>query len=123
MWLGYRNHAAPLKNIKGVRSVTGGTIPAATWQRFMKRAHEGLEVVQFNEPAPITEVADEAKREARGGFDVGRRFFPRETDPGPTGPEPTPPPSVEPPPDETTTTTVPGGGILGTQAGTDGPDP
>ena len=91
VWLGYRNHAAPLHNIKGVRAVTGGTIPAAAWQRYMKRAHEGLEVVHFNEPAPITEVADEAERKARGGYDVGRRFY-RDTGEGDTQPEPLPAP-------------------------------
>jgi penicillin-binding protein 1A len=116
VWMGYRNHAAPLHNIKGVRSVAGGTIPASTWQRFMTRAHEGLEVVKFSEPAPITDVADNAKREARGGFDVGTRRSPIHTDDGDVESEPLPPPSVEPPPSTTTTTTTPGGGLFGNGA-------
>jgi membrane peptidoglycan carboxypeptidase len=105
VWIGYRNKPATLSNIAGVRSVTGGTIPAATWQRFMERAHEGLPVVEFSEPAPITEVADEAKEKARGGFDVGERFTPRGTDDSVGNGEPLPPPTVDPPPSTTTTTT------------------
>jgi len=105
VWIGYRNKPATLSNIKGVRSVTGGTIPAATWQRFMARAHEGLPVVEFSEPAPITEVADDAKQRARGGFDVGERFSPRRTDDSTGQGEPLPPPTVDPPPTTTTTTT------------------
>ena len=105
VWLGYRDRAAPLHNIKGVRSVTGGTIPASTWNKFMTRAHQGLDVVKFKEPAPITAVADDAKKKAHGGYEVGRRFYPRPTDDGGAQGEPLPPPSVEPPPSTTTTTT------------------
>jgi membrane peptidoglycan carboxypeptidase len=111
VWIGYRNKPATLSNIQGVRSVTGGTLPASTWERFMKRAHDGLEIVKFSEPAPITEIADEAKREARGGFDVGTRRTPRGTDGGGPRSEPLPPPVAEPPPppSSTTTTTTPSG--------------
>jgi len=105
VWLGYRNHAAPLHGIKGVRSVTGGTIPASTWNRFMTRAHEGLDVVKFNQPAPITDVANDAKRKAHGGYEVGHRFVPESTSDGSDQSQSLPPPSVDPPPAETTTTT------------------
>ena len=111
VWIGYRNKPVSLRNIAGVRSVTGGTIPASTWERFMKRAHEGLDVVKFSEPAPITEIADEAKRAARGGFDIGTRRSPRRTEGGPAESQPLPPPAVEPPP-STTTTTSPTGGLF-----------
>ena len=104
VWIGYRDKPLPLNRIKGVRSVTGGTIPAATWQRYMKRALDGVEVAKFNEPAPITDVADEAKRRARGGYDIGDRFSPRPTDDSEGQGEPLPPPTVEPPPSTTTTT-------------------
>jgi penicillin-binding protein 1A len=116
VWMGYRDHEVPMHGIKGVRSVTGGTIPASTWQRFMTRAHEGLEIVQFNEPAPITDVADTAKREARGGYDVGTPRSPIRTDDGDVEGEPLPPPTVEPPPSTTTSTTTPGGDIFGNGA-------
>jgi membrane peptidoglycan carboxypeptidase len=105
VWLGYRDRPEPLHNIKGVRSVTGGTIPAATWQRFMTRAHKGLDVVKFNEPAPITDVANDAKRKAHAGYEVGPRFVPESTGDGGTEPEQLPPPAVDPPETETTTTT------------------
>jgi membrane peptidoglycan carboxypeptidase len=105
VWLGYRDRPEPLHNIKGVRSVTGGTIPAATWQRFMTRAHKGLDVVKFNEPAPITDVANDAKRKAHAGYEVGHRFVPESTGDGGTEPEQLPPPAVDPPETETTTTT------------------
>jgi membrane peptidoglycan carboxypeptidase len=87
-----------------VRNVTGGTIPASTWNRFMTRAHKNLDVVKFKEPAPITDVANDAKKKAHGGYEVGRRFVSRSTDEG-TASEELPPPSVEPPPEETTSTT------------------
>jgi penicillin-binding protein 1A len=111
VWLGYRDKEVPMQGIKGVRSVTGGTIPAATWQKFMTRALDGVEVVDFDEPAPITDTADDAKREAHDGFDVGDRRFPSQTDPGSVEGEPLPPPSVEPPP-STTSTTEPSGGLF-----------
>ena len=53
-----------------MRAVTGGTWPARTWQAYMKRALDGAPVAPFNEPAPITVVADEAKRKSRVGFDA-----------------------------------------------------
>jgi len=111
VWIGYRNKPTTLSNIAGVRAVTGGTIPASTWQRFMARAHEDLPVVEFTEPAPITEVADDAKREARGGFDIGDRRAPRGTPEGESSGEPLPPPTVDPPP-STTSTTTPSGGLF-----------
>ena len=104
VWIGYRNRPVTLSNIRGVRAVTGGTIPASTWQRFMQRAHEDLPVVEFSEPAPIEDVADEARRAARGGFDVGDRRAPRGTPDDAPVSEPLPPPSVEPPPSTTSTT-------------------
>jgi penicillin-binding protein 1A len=108
VWIGYRQ-PEKLENIKGVRSVTGGSLPAQTWQRFMQRVHDGLPVVDFTEPAPITPVADEAKREARRGFDPGPARRPAGTDDGGTAEEDLPPPTVEPPPTtSTTSTTEPG---------------
>jgi penicillin-binding protein 1A len=107
VWLGYRDFPVPLERIKGVARVTGGTIPAATWQRYMTEAHKGLDVVKFSEPAPITDVANDAKKKAHGGYEVGKRFFPRGTSDGDAQPEELPPPSVDPPPETTTTTTTP----------------
>jgi penicillin-binding protein 1A len=84
VWLGHLSCGAStperdcsLRNIGGVRGeITGGTVPAATWQRYMKRALEGVPVTEFAEPAPIQTFADKAKRNARQGFDLLPRRYP-----------------------------------------------
>jgi penicillin-binding protein 1A len=111
VWMGHRNDQLNMGSVKGVRSVTGGTWPARTWQAFMKRAHEGLPVVKFTEPAPITKVTDEGKRTARKGFDVGVRRRPSPIDDGGSRRQDLPPPSVEPPTTSTTSTTTVTGGF------------
>jgi membrane carboxypeptidase/penicillin-binding protein len=84
---------------------TGGAVPAATWERFMRRALANVPPTEFTEPAPIPDVRDEAMRAARGGFDPGPQLSPS------GGPErggfveEAPPASVETP--TTTTTTRP----------------
>jgi penicillin-binding protein 1A len=105
VWMGHRDDQRPMGTVKGVRSVVGGTWPATTWQAYMNRALDGTPVVQFNQPAPITQVADEAKRAARKGFDPGpaRRPLPVD-DGGSLSPDPAPP-AVEPPTSTTTSTT------------------
>jgi penicillin-binding protein 1A len=106
VWMGHVKDQRNMGPVKGVRSVVGGTWPARTWQAFMKRALEKAEIVQFNEPAPITEILDDAKRRARKGFDIGAKRNPiPEDDGGNLEPE-TPPPSVDPPTSTTTTTTT-----------------
>lgn len=37
----------------------------------------------FTEPAPVTKIADQSKRDARQGFEVGRRLRPVKIDRGP----------------------------------------
>ena len=106
VWIGRRDDQRPMGAVKGVRAVTGGTWPARTWQAFMKRALDGAPVAEFNEPAPITRVADDARREARKGFDVGERRRPAPADDGGDLAEEPPPPTVEPPTTTTTTTTT-----------------
>ena len=68
-----------MHNINGLREVVGGSLPAATWQRFMLRALKGVPVTDFAQPAPLQEFADAAKREARNGFDPGPRRYPTAT--------------------------------------------
>lgn len=110
VWIGYENKteetAKELRNIKGVRSVTGGTHPARIWQAFMERALADVPVTDFSEPAPIEAVPDAAKVRARRGFEPGRRRHPAAV--------PADDPYVEEPPEpradvptSTTTTTVP----------------
>jgi penicillin-binding protein 1A len=107
VWMGHREGLRSLGSVKGVREVTGGTWPAATWQAFMKRALDKKPIVKFNQPAPITKVAGEAKANARGGFDVGESQAPADTDPGHFVPNDSPQPlTVEPPSTTTTSTTL-----------------
>jgi penicillin-binding protein 1A len=112
VWMGHNDGNHELGDVKGVRAVTGGTWPARTWQAYMKRALQGAPVVPFNQPAPITEVIDDAKIQARKGFDVGQRRSPSAPDDGGNLDQELPPPSVEPPTTSTTTTTtIPGFGF------------
>jgi penicillin-binding protein 1A len=80
VWMGHLHCGAGsdcgMHNINGVREVTGGTIPASTWQHYMKRALDGVPVTDFNQPAPIQTFADAAKLDARNGFDPGPRRYP-----------------------------------------------
>jgi penicillin-binding protein 1A len=111
VWLGHLSCGAStpdrdcsLRNIGGVRGeITGGTVPAATWQKYMKRALDGVPVTEFADPAPIEKFADKAKRNARQGFDLLPRRYPA-GGPGTGGyVEDAPEPVASPP----TTTTSP----------------
>jgi penicillin-binding protein 1A len=105
VWMGHNDGNHPLVRVKGVRAVTGGTWPARTWQAYMKRALKDAPVVQFNQPAPITEVIDDAKIKARKGFDVGDRKRPDDVGDGGSLTEDLPPPRATAPTTSTTSTT------------------
>jgi penicillin-binding protein 1A len=106
VWMGDLNCNCPLHNIAGVRSVFGGTIPASTWQKFMKRALDGVPVTDFAEPAPIQTFTDAARRQARGGFDPGPRRYPANTSPGGPYVVDADPPEPTAPTTSTTTSTT-----------------
>jgi penicillin-binding protein 1A len=80
VWMGYENSTVEttknLVNIKGVRSVTGGSHPARIWQAFMQAALADVPVTEFSEPAPIRSVADDARIQARRGFDPRQPMAP-----------------------------------------------
>jgi penicillin-binding protein 1A len=80
VWMGHLHcgagPACALRGINGVREVTGGTIPASTWQRYMKRALDGVPVTEFNQPPPIQPPASAVKEDPRKGFDPGNRRYP-----------------------------------------------
>jgi penicillin-binding protein 1A len=105
VWIGYQNppgqEPKALVNIKGARTVTGGSHPARIWQAFMRQALRGVPVTEFNEPAPIEAVPDAARRRQRGGFEP-ERMRPTEIGPGEVAEEDLSPPAVEAP-----TTTIP----------------
>ncbi|HUR17519.1 MAG TPA: transglycosylase domain-containing protein [Acidimicrobiales bacterium] len=98
VWLGYsKDQKTPLRNIRGIDKVYGGTIPAQTWKRFMTQALAGVPVTEFTDAAPIKDLAAALRRDARGGFDPGERRKQSEPDPG--GKylvEPAPPPVEAP---------------------------
>ncbi len=108
VWMGYRDCNCPLERIRGVRQVTGGSLPARTWQSFMSRALDGVPVTEFTEPAPIPDVRDEVERRERRGFDPGRRRSPSVALDGGDYVEGRSDPSAEAP-EQTTTSTTPDG--------------
>ena len=60
VWMGYSDVPRPLLGIKGLGSVTGGSFPAQTWQRFMVQALDGVPVVDFVPPGPLPELVPDA---------------------------------------------------------------
>src|SRR5581483_1257395 len=114
VWMGYKEGNIPLRGIHGVGAVVGGTWPARMWHDYMAEAMKGVPVTDFSQPAPIESLADKAKREARGGFDVGTpsspaglpggvNYFPAAPLPGVVEPTTT----TTTTPESSTTTTVP----------------
>jgi penicillin-binding protein 1A len=113
VWMGYSDsQSKPLRNIRGVPRVFGGTLPASTWKSFMTVALKDVPATDFSQPAPIRSVADALERKARGGFDPGPRRGIAETGDG--GPYEVSPAAPTPEAPATTTTseppTEPGGG-------------
>ncbi|MGH8993368.1 MAG: transglycosylase domain-containing protein [Acidimicrobiia bacterium] len=105
VWMGYPKGNIPLLRIHGTPRVAGGTIPAKMWHDFMAQAVRGVEATDFTEPAPIESLADRAKREQRGGFDLGgKRDGNGLPDEGPYYTDPPVPAASEP---TTTTSTAP----------------
>ena len=104
VWMGYSDGRRPLRRIKGVSQVEGGTIPARTWKTFMSQAVSDVPVTDFDKPAPIEPIADALKRQARQGFDPGDKREPPEPPSGgpyvvpPRKPPVTPPTTVAPAP-------------------------
>jgi membrane peptidoglycan carboxypeptidase len=83
----------PLRNVAGVQEVTGGTLPARIWQRYMANVLEGEPVAEFAPPPFLEEdVApspdEEPDRERRT-----RAPEPEERSPSPSPPSPSPSPS------------------------------
>lgn len=113
VWLGYRDEAVPLRNIAGVGSVTGGTLPAQMWHQFMTAALAGTEPVSFAEPALIPKrvevtIVDAVEDTFRPGRKGTVTTTPRDWDPFPAPlPLPSPPAPVQTIPTTTTTTPAP----------------
>ena len=115
VWMGKKNtedpaHGASMSSVcsAGLHTcaspVFGGTLPARTWANYMKQAMQGVPATDFNQPAPLTPVADAIGLQLRHGISPGARRYPVVVGGG--GPYVVgPPPPVAPPP--TTTTTIP----------------
>jgi membrane peptidoglycan carboxypeptidase len=101
VWVGHLEGRIPLEGVRGVRRVTGGSIPAEIFADLMRAAHEGREPVGFElddrhwadvEIDPVTGL-----RAAE--WCPGERVrVPRVLAPTETCPEPPPPPEPEAPP-------------------------
>ena len=46
-WVGYPTSERPMRNVHGIAGVTGGTLPAEIWHRYMTSALHGQPVEQF----------------------------------------------------------------------------
>jgi membrane peptidoglycan carboxypeptidase len=105
--MGYEAGNIPMRGIHGVGVVVGGTWPARMWHDFMTEAMKGVPVTDFSQPAPIESLADKAKREARGGFDLGTPSAPAGLPGGLNYYPAAPLPPAEVPTTSTTVTTQP----------------
>jgi penicillin-binding protein 1A len=54
VWIGDKTGNVPLRNVKGLERVTGGSIPAETWKAFMLEALKDVPPVDFEQPVPLT---------------------------------------------------------------------
>ncbi|MDP9404492.1 MAG: transglycosylase domain-containing protein [Actinomycetota bacterium] len=121
VWIGYStDQKTPLRGIRGVDKVFGGTIPAQTWKRFMSQALAGVPMTEFTDAPPIKDLANALRRDARGGFDPGDRRKQSEPDPGGKYLVEQPPPPVEPPGAGTPLAPPPGGSTGGPVGGAGG---
>ena len=98
VWMGDKTANTPLRNIKGLERVTGGSIPAETWKAYMLEALKDVPPVDFHQPVPLTATSTTSS-----------------TQPGQTAPSTEPPstttssyeaPTTTESPTSTTTTTT-----------------
>jgi penicillin-binding protein 1A len=54
VWIGYPSGSRPMTNIYGLPQVTGGTLPADIFRRFMEQALSGAPIDSFEEPASLS---------------------------------------------------------------------
>ncbi|MEZ5342670.1 MAG: transglycosylase domain-containing protein [Acidimicrobiales bacterium] len=60
VWMGHADGLAPLRNINGIGSVTGGSFPAIAFSSYMNGALAGTDIVPFPVPGPIEQVESAA---------------------------------------------------------------
>ncbi|MGH9178269.1 MAG: transglycosylase domain-containing protein [Acidimicrobiales bacterium] len=60
VWIGNKKQPTPLRNVKGLERVTGGSIPAETWKLFMSEALKDVPPTEFNAPASLESTSTTA---------------------------------------------------------------
>lgn len=138
VWVGHHEGRIPLRNVRGVRRVTGGTIPAELWRDYMIEALADQEPVPFTLPEEhtVTVEIDPATGLLAAPWCPGeptelpRPLVPRDACPSPRpepSPTPSPSPSTEPPcpspQPESTPSPSPGGSAEACAPPTDAPSP
>ncbi len=52
VWMGHPDEKVPMRNVRGIGNVFGGSVPAPIWGQFNNAYHENLEPVAFEDPEP-----------------------------------------------------------------------
>jgi membrane peptidoglycan carboxypeptidase len=110
VWVGHLEGRIPLENVRGVRRVAGGTIPAEIFGDLMRAAHAGRDPVAFELDDTLwvdVEVDPDTGMRAAAWcpgerIRVPRVLAPTETCPEPPPPPPTPTAPTDPAPGPTT---------------------
>jgi membrane peptidoglycan carboxypeptidase len=63
VWIGYADTPKAIY-VAGVGNVQGGNIPARTWGGYMRAAHAGLPVIDFEPPGPLPPPRSDGDRPA-----------------------------------------------------------
>ncbi len=83
VWMGDAdNESTPLRNIKGVPEVFGGTIPAQTWRDFMLQALSNVPPTDFTQAPPLQAPADRLKTSTTPPIEAGSQRPQPDTGPG-----------------------------------------
>jgi membrane peptidoglycan carboxypeptidase len=113
VWIGYPKAEIPLSYVEGVAGVTGGTLPAEIWRRFMSVATAKLPILSFHQPTFGGRYVSPPSTSGGSTYTTPSYSAPSTPStpaaPAPTAkpvpkpaPKPTPPPSPAPPPVTTT---------------------
>jgi membrane peptidoglycan carboxypeptidase len=101
VWMGHVEGRVPLQNVRGVRRVTGGTLPARIFADFTRAALADVVPVPFELPPEeyeLVEVDPRTGLRAAAWCPGETQRLPRVLVPRETCPEPPPPPPVRPAP-------------------------
>jgi penicillin-binding protein 1A len=103
VWLGYDDPEHKLRNLHGLRAVSGGTLPAQIWQRFMVEATKGTAPEAFVDPQTFGVVLNPTTT-------VPPTTAVQVSQPKPTDPSQYPTPTSLPGPPQTSLPPLPGPG-------------